>query len=791
MTKAKTMKRKRRKTKNKNKTKYSKRKYMNKARTTRRYSRKKYTKHNYKKHKTKRKLRGGMDQRDYDADDALFQSVVGGPPTELSEGVPPEGGSMAADKVTDLMTRTGIKERLKAEKLLEGHADNIDQAQEAHLRSVKGEGLVEDLVDLVDLEDLGDDSGSAEGGYSGWYIRTGADEPEKKGFKTTDELEELSNGTVINYTESLEGSHQTRLTNLFLRTVRSAPGFGIYKNGKINPAGKEDGIYVPMDGGESLNYNDNFKEKYHIKVINEGITIKTDFVNQKYIIITGIDPGNPLALDFNSLIGKNLTIQKYKGDGTSDNYCIIMNQGEIKYKSDMTWSQFDALVKSCLANTGPSGGDYKDYTKVPGCQKSIQEIEQAVTAFKEDTSYLAAHVGKAASRAASQVYSSLPDMVGMPTMGMPTMGGFFGAAEPEPAAVSPTEAEAEPEPAGQAAEDDFDGETVTDEINAGDLPPLDWKINHSKRKFMIASIGRLIKCGFLKEIIKQQLHTSSKEVVDAPGSKDLVLQGGNIGFMGAAIQLAAKPVATVGAVGSDVVNWTYMTVTQRVQNIMQSMLPEEWLTMQGEIRKELLYEQMCNLGEDMDDKVASTIRMMATATKTVGEAMGKEKVSKAADKMDSGAKTYQGAKQGLSAAATAASWWASLTPTGAAATAAWKSANLTYYVYKIKSNDNKATKPAQDLWDNLCMLLVDCEPTGGWSTSGLNNQRTLNVLSKIVEREINVEEVLQYAYTTGHPLLQELKNRFGAGPRPGSGAAMPTLAVEDTEPEPEPDVDSD
>ena len=152
-------------------------------------------------------------------------------------------------------------------------------------------------------------------------------------------------------------------------------------------------------------------------------------MNQKYIIITGIDPGNPLALDFNSLIGKNLTIQKYKGDGTSDNYCIIMNQGEIKYKSDMTWSQFDALVKSCLANTGPSGGDYKDYTKVPGCQKSIQEIEQAVTAFKEDPSYLAAHVGKAASRAASQVYSSLPDM-GMPTMDMVGMAGFFGAAEP-------------------------------------------------------------------------------------------------------------------------------------------------------------------------------------------------------------------------------------------------------------------------------------------------------------------------------------------------------------------------
>ena len=272
-----------------------KRKDMNKARTTRKYSKKKYIKRNYKKHKTKRKLRGGMD-----LDDELFQSVVG-EPAELPEGVPPKGGPMAADKVSDLMARTGIKERLKAEKLLEGHADNIDQAQEAHSRSVKGEGLVEDLEDL-DLEDLEDDSGSAEGGYSGWYIRTGADEPEKEGFKTTDELEELSNGTVINYTESLEGSHHTRLTNLFLRTVRSAPGFGIYKNGKINPAGKEDGIYVPMDGGESLNYNDDFKEKYHIKVINEGITIKTDFVNQKYIIITGIDPGNPLALDFNSLI---------------------------------------------------------------------------------------------------------------------------------------------------------------------------------------------------------------------------------------------------------------------------------------------------------------------------------------------------------------------------------------------------------------------------------------------------------------------------------------------------------
>tara|TARA_B110000027_G_C16093975_1_gene289826 strand:- start:396 stop:1724 length:1329 start_codon:yes stop_codon:yes gene_type:complete len=442
-----------------------------------------------------------------------------------------------------------------------------------------------------------------------------------------------------------------------------------------------------------------------------------------------------------------------------------MKQGEIEYKSDMTWSQFEALVKACLANTGPSGEYYKDYTKVPGCQKSIQEIEQAVTAFKEDPSNLPAHIGKGAARMGAQALSGVVSL--------------FGATEPEPA--------------GQAAgEDDFDGSPVTDIIDERDLLALDWTAKHSKRKFMIASIGRLIKCGFLKEIIKQQLHTSSKEVADAPGSTDLVLQGGNIGFMGAAIQLAAKPVATVsavGAMGSDVVGWAYMTVIQRLENLMQGMLSEEWLTMQGEIRKELLYEQMCNLGEGMDDKAASAIRMMAAATKTVGEAMGKEKVSKAAGKMDSGAKTYQGAKQGLSTAATAASWWASLTPTGAAANAAWKGANLAYYVYKIKSNDNKASKPAQELWDNLCMLLVDCEPTGGWSTSGLNNQRTLNVLSKIIEEKINVGDVLQYAYTTGHPLLSELEARFGTGPKPGSGAAMPTLAVEDAEPEPELDSD--
>ena len=50
-------------------------------------------------------------------------------------------------------------------------------------------------------------------------------------------------------------------------------------------------------------------------------------------------------------------------------------------------------------------------------------------------------------------------------------------------------------------------------------------------------------------------------------------------------------------------------------------------------------------------------------------------------------------------------------------------------------------------------------------------------------------DVLKYAYTTGHPLLSELQARFGTGPRPGSGAAMPTLAVEDAEPEPELDSD--
>ena len=151
---------------------------------------------------------------------------------------------------------------------------------------------------------------------------------------------------------------------------------------------------------------------------------------------------------------------------------------------------------------------------------------------------------------------------------------------------------------------------------------------------------------------------------------------------------------------------------------------------------------------------------------------------------------YGNAKQAVNIAKTAADWWTSLNPSTAAAKAggalAWKGVNLAYYVQKVKNNDNKAQKPAQDLWKNLCLLLAECElDEDDRSNDIIKSQRVLNIFADYARpdddpRKINMNDVLESPAATGHPgagvIREFLRQQRQGGPQP---AGEPESLIED------------
>lgn len=790
------------------KKKYSKLKYLNKAKTNRRYSKNKYTRNKNTRRKkiTKKKLRGGMKgTEEFDVDSELFASSVG------TEGL------------TETQ-REGFAERdTRARQLMRKHEESFMHK------------------------------------YTDWYIKGSAGTPEKKGHKTTDELEGLPNGTVIKYVENLTGGHQWYLTNALVMGQQmmgaeaATEKYGYYENEKIyNTVTDEEGKRVkdPKDT-TGRDFGVVFKNRYHIKVVNEGFNIKTDFQSEQYIITFEDDPYNPLALDFDTFSGERLTIDKYVTSGTMDLYRISMNIGDTPFYSDIRWSSFERLVAECMkAKDTPS---FEPYSNLGNCQKEIEEIQAHLEAKKNEWGQYIAGVGKGMKRTGIGLAEGAVGLAG----GLGSMvGTWYSSTEPEPE-LDP-EVVASSAPASPAEDSTEKYELQGNVVDASDLTKLDNPTfgEAAVRKFMIVSIARLIKCGFLSIVYKHldssQRDSGAMEPEPVHGDKSLVVAGEGskqLGFIGGALQLAKTPTELAMTTfekgfekGKGAVTYAGAAVGQVAQNIFEGMASAEWVQLKKEVSKELLYERMCSFGKGFDQQVADSIANIANATstfsKTTGYGQGEvikaqveydeinaelkdlkkraytmeemnaitKRLKKAKSKLDKAERTslssvagmvgkaadnYDNAKQAVNIAKTAADWWTSLNPSTAAAKAggalAWKGVNLAYYVQKVKNNDNKAQKPAQDLWKNLCLLLAECELDEDDSSNDIiKSQRVLNIFADLKKDRENgksdmIDKVLRSPVAISHPgadVIREFLKRQG-GPE--------LQQLEDMEPEPEPE----
>jgi len=791
------------------KKKYSKRKYLNKAKTNRRYSKNKYTrrKHTRRKNtrrKHKKKLRGGMDEED-------------------QAGVVAE-----SDLWASAMQDSGV---------FFDQADMVEEARApAEAAKAKVEEAPEAEPELQPEEEEEDEFFDAVENYTDWYIKISAADSEKKGHRTTDDLQPV-NGLVIKYVENLTGEHQSTFANALVMGQQvmgadvATEQFGYYENGNIyetilNSEGKR----VKNEEDETgKSFDEDFKNRYHIKVVNEGFKIITDFLNRQYVITFEDDPYNPLVLEFDTFSGEGLTIDKYVTPRTMDLYRISMNIGETPFYSDIRWSSFEELVADCMeAKDTPS---FEPYSNLDGCQKQIEEIGAHLKAKR--TEYTQIMVGAAK---------------GMYRMGAGVVGWAMGASDS----------------AASGASDDYDLEGKV--VDASDLTKLDNPSfgDAAVRKFMIVSIARLIKCGFLSIVYKHLKLPPKRDQRpgEKGGDKSLVVAGegsNQLGFFGGALQLAKTPTELALQLqtpadlaiktlekGKNVVTYAGAAAGQVAQNIFTRMASEEWVHLQQEVSKELLYERMCSFGKGFDQQVMEAVGHLANATsrfsKTTG--YGRGEVDKAQAKLDeikaelkeiqkSGAATedemesiterltaaereleaaeqaslssvagmvgkaagnYGNAKQAVNIAKTAADWWTSLNPSTAAAKAgtaiAWKGVNLAYYVQKVKNNGNRAQKPAEDLWKSLCLLLAECElDDDDDSNDIIKSQRVLNIFEDYERpqgdpKKLNMDAVLASPAATGHPgadvIRKFLKQQRQGGPQPGpQPAGEPEGLIED------------
>ena len=808
------------------KKKYSKRKYLNKAKTNRRYSKNKYTRHKHTRHKhtrrkkiTKKKLRGGMGG---DADAELFASSVG------------------TEDLTESQREEFAERDTKARQLMREHEESFMHK------------------------------------YTDWYIKGSAGTPEKQGRRTTDELEELPNGTVIKYVENLTGDHQWYLTNALVMGQQmmgaeaATEKYGYYENGKIyNAVQNEEGKWVKDSKdttGQSFGFD--FKNRYHIKVVNEGFNIKTDFQSGQYVITFEDNPHNPLALDFDTFSGERLTIDKYVTSGTMDLYRISMNFGEKTFHSDIRWSSFERLVAECVKEI-KSNPSFESYSELGDCQKEIEEIHSKLEAKRSEWGQSANAVVKSLRRGMAALGETAQGM--STSLSGLAAGMWSGTApapsqaeeperqatevEPEPQATEvepePQAAEVEPEPQAAEVEYVLDGNSINAENLT--LPENPSSENFATRKFMIVSIARLIKCGFLSIVYKHldssQRDSGAMEPEPVHGDKSLVVAGEGskqLGFIGGALQLAKTPTKLAMTTfekgyekGKGAVTYAGAAAGQVAQNIFEGMASEEWVQLKKEVSKELLYERMCSFGKGFDQQVADSIANIANATSTFSKTTGygQEKVIKAKAKFDEinaelkdlekraytkgemnaikkrlkkakseldeaertslssvagmvgkAADNYENAKQAVNIAKTAADWWTSLNPSTAVAKAggalAWRSANLAYYVQKVKNNNNKAQKPAQDLWKNLCLLLAECElDEDDASNDIIKSQRVLNIFADYARDEddpkkLHMDAVLASRAAYGHPGAAVIK-KFLEQQRQGGPQPEPQQLLED------------
>jgi hypothetical protein len=783
------------------KKKYSERKYLNKAKTNRRYSKNKYTrrKHTRRKNtrrKHKKKLRGGMKEGvGVDADEALFASAVAG---EVS----PSDYAFTTQQRSDDIVKRGKAAAAAERGAVELELEPQPQPQPQHYPGMWGNqmeytaGAGVDLRLSGELVDLKPPEHLDMTNYTDWYIKTNASGREKEGHKTTDDLE-LTGGAVIKYVEKRTGDHQWYLSNALvagqemLGLGRTTEKYGYYEAGKIfNALQNEEGKWVKdQNDTTGQSFNAEFKGKYHIKVVNEGFNIKTDFLNGQYVITFQDDPHNPLVLEFDTFLGESLTIDKYVTSGAMDLYRISMNIGGKDFYSDIRWSAFEKLVKDCMKaiEINPSFGQY---SKLGSCQKDIEEIQTHLEAKRSEYTQIAAGVAKGMYRVGSGLAGGLGSMVGR---------SWYPPTVPE------TESEQEMVASGAAASPAAD---AADEyklqgkpVNASDLSRLDNPTfgNLAARRFMIVSIARLIKCGFLS-IVYKHLDGSqgdSGEMESEPGGeekdKSLVVTGEGskqLGFFGGALELAKTPTNLAMATfekGKSAAAFAGAAAGQVAQNIFEGMVPDEWVHLKQEVSKELLYERMCSFGKGFDEQVADSIANIANATKQVSSTMGYEGLAEKAETIGTAAGNYGDAKQAVNIAATAFDWWTSLNPTtGAAKFAgklAWKGVTLGYYVQKVKNNNGKAQKAAQDLWKSLCLLLAECElDEEDPSNKIIKNQRILNIFKDLSEGNINIEEVLSSPVATGHKGAEYIKEFFTSRGSPSRepDTEQPALTVGDS-----------
>jgi hypothetical protein len=757
------------------KKKYSKRKYLNKAKTNRRYSKNKYTRHKHTRHKhtrrkkiTKKKLRGGMGG---DADAELFASSVG------------------TEDLTESQREEFAERDTKARQLMREHEESFMHK------------------------------------YTDWYIKGSAGTPEKQGRRTTDELEELPNGTVIKYVENLTGDHQWYLTNALVMGQQmmgaeaATEKYGYYENGKIyNAVQNEEGKWVKDSKdttGQSFGFD--FKNRYHIKVVNEGFNIKTDFQSGQYVITFEDNPHNPLALDFDTFSGERLTIDKYVTSGTMDLYRISMNFGEKTFHSDIRWSSFERLVAECVKEI-KSNPSFESYSELGDCQKEIEEIHSKLEAKRSEWGQSANAVVKSLRRGMAALGETAQGM--STSLSGLAAGMWSGTApapsqaeeperqatevEPEPQATEvepePQAAEVEPEPQAAEVEYVLDGNSINAENLT--LPENPSSENFATRKFMIVSIARLIKCGFLSIVYKHldssQRDSGAMEPEPVHGDKSLVVAGEGskqLGFIGGALQLAKTPTKLAMTTfekgyekGKGAVTYAGAAAGQVAQNIFEGMASAEWVQLKKEVSKELLYERMCSFGKGFDQQVADSIANIANATKEVSRKMGYEDLSRKAEAVGGVAGSYGEVKGAANIVATAFAMGVGLNPTTAAAKAggalAWKGVNLAYYVQKVKNNDNKAQKLAQDLWKNLCLLLAECElDEDDASNDIIKSQRVLNIFADYARDEddpkkLHMDAVLASRAAYGHPGAAVIK-KFLEQQRQGGPQPEPQQLLED------------
>ena len=788
------------------KKKYSKRKYLNKAKTNRRYSKNKYTrrkhtrrkntrrKHTRRKKITKKKLRGGMDG-DAAAFAGAFEGVEPEPEQDLDEPTVVSGRGMGGDAAAFAGAFEGVEPEPEQD------LDEFTVVSGRDLEDVSREGV--DQTDEL-FEDARELNIFEPGNL---FIRGGADDSEFevaereqkcRVFSSGNEdirerLLKMPDGTLFEYVKSREGSHNSSITNFLARIA--AINVGIKKDGQIYPCRKNEdtGKYEKIVDAKPIEFNEGFIDKYHIKILNKDFKLETMLEDRRYIFSV---MGREFPVNFNDFTHENLSLNKPNDGirvGSSLVQKYVLNLGEGYPSLEFHWYNIAELIEKLRDKDFTS-----KYYAIEGCEERINEAIKIYDEYTESISL--AKAGLVLEDFAAGVRSKTAETVSW------GVGNVASAAAPFIPKVVADAGSAVAKSVGDMSAAMMDILPEWREEKNVKLSTIDEIVDPEKSTstFILSLLLRLIRCGFL-ELVFEKLGVSTGGI-----------QGSDIKKQNFALALIQRGVdsnalAEVQDTGMGVGRAAYYTADDFIMNILRKLDAKCTEKLLNEFKKELLADRM-NKWKRSDSshlKEYATV-YTASAVASVAEYMQWEKTRFAAEvakgvaeakiKADISGFTNAAnmAKRGIEGIDLTSHMNHIRSILGRALTSLGLFRTLrsaaSFKIPEDFEDHIKASDEARDLYNSLCLELIDCTPDSEDKTGVQKRTAEIRRMLKLLkdhgdmsdtEREEFIKELMTYGQFTQNPQIQTIVESNAVQVLGGMGR---DLAIQDGQEEVQSDV---